>query len=48
MQVLPRSSRSGAGTFLFRRVYVGDVATAVLTALSRDGNVGDCFNVVEA
>jgi nucleoside-diphosphate-sugar epimerase len=47
-----RSGRSllpvGAGTFLFSRVYVGDVATAVLTALSRDGNVGDCFNIVEA
>ena len=38
----------GAGTFLFSRVYVGDVATAVLAALGRDSDAGGCFNIVAA
>lgn len=38
----------GTGSFLFSRVYVGDVAQAVLAALhARDGLAG-CFNIVEA
>ena len=37
----------GTGAFLFSRVYVGDVAAAVLAALSRGSGAGDCFNIVE-
>jgi nucleoside-diphosphate-sugar epimerase len=41
----------GTGSFLFGRVYVGDVAQAVLAALAVLGNesgVGQVFNIVEA
>lgn len=38
----------GAGNFLFSRVYVGDVAQAVLAALASDQRHGGCFNIVEA
>ncbi|SCL73211.1 Nucleoside-diphosphate-sugar epimerase [Micromonospora peucetia] len=38
----------GAGNFLFSRVYVGDVAQAVLAALASEHRHGDCFNIVEA
>lgn len=37
----------GAGNFLFSRVYVGDVAQAVLAALAAEHRNG-CFNIVEA
>jgi nucleoside-diphosphate-sugar epimerase len=43
----------GTGSFLFSRVYVGDVAQAVLAALaaersSAERSSGECFNIVEA
>ncbi len=38
----------GAGNFLFSRVYVGDVAQAVLAALASDQGSGRCLNIVEA
>jgi nucleoside-diphosphate-sugar epimerase len=38
----------GAGNFLFSRVYVGDVAQAVLAALASDHGSGLCLNIVEA
>lgn len=38
----------GAGGFLFSRVYVGDVAQAVLAALASRQSMGDYFNIVEA
>ncbi len=38
----------GAGNFLFSRVYVGDVAEAVLAALAGGQGSGQCFNIVEA
>jgi nucleoside-diphosphate-sugar epimerase len=38
----------GAGNFLWSRVYVGDVAQAVLAALAADGTRGECFTIVEA
>jgi nucleoside-diphosphate-sugar epimerase len=38
----------GAGNFLFSRVYVGDVAQAVLAALVSDHGSGRCLNIVEA
>ncbi len=38
----------GAGNFLFSRVYVGDVARAVLAALASDHGSGQCLNIVEA
>ncbi|HEX5113798.1 MAG TPA: NAD-dependent epimerase/dehydratase family protein [Pseudonocardiaceae bacterium] len=38
----------GAGDFLFSRVYVGDVARAVLAALDTPAGAGECFNIVEA
>jgi nucleoside-diphosphate-sugar epimerase len=37
----------GPGSFLFSRVYVGDVARAVLAALASDQASGQCFNIVE-
>jgi nucleoside-diphosphate-sugar epimerase len=37
----------GAGNFLFSRVYVDDVAKAVLAALTRDHGSGRCLNIVE-
>lgn len=37
----------GAGTFLGSRVYVGDVAEAVLAALGTRRGAGQCLNVVE-
>lgn len=37
----------GAGQFLFSKVYVRDVATAVVCALTEPGAVGETFNVVE-
>lgn len=39
---------AGAGGFLFSRIYVGDVARAVLAALGHGGSTGECFNIVEA
>jgi nucleoside-diphosphate-sugar epimerase len=38
----------GAGNFLFSRVYVGDVAQAVLAALGNGQGFGRCLNIVEA
>jgi nucleoside-diphosphate-sugar epimerase len=38
----------GTGSFLFSRVYVGDVARAVLAALAAEHSSGECFNIVEA
>jgi nucleoside-diphosphate-sugar epimerase len=38
----------GAGTFLFSRVYVDDVATAVALALESASGDGEVFNVVES
>ena len=42
----------GAGTFLFSRIYVGDVATAVAAALERQSTAaaggGELFNIVES
>jgi nucleoside-diphosphate-sugar epimerase len=38
----------GAGTVLFSRVYVGDVATAVAAALETAVGKGEAFNIVEA
>ena len=38
----------GVGTFLFSRVYAGDVAQAVLAALASDHSAGLCLNIVEA
>jgi nucleoside-diphosphate-sugar epimerase len=38
----------GTGTFLFSRVYAGDVAQAVLAALASDEAFGQCLNIVEA
>jgi nucleoside-diphosphate-sugar epimerase len=38
----------GAGNFLFSRVYVGDVAQAVLAALATDRSSGQCLNIVES
>jgi nucleoside-diphosphate-sugar epimerase len=38
----------GAGSFLFSRVYVGDVAQAVLAALASKRAAGQCLNIVEA
>lgn len=38
----------GAGTFLFSRIYAGDVAEAVLAALSVPGTAGQCLNISEA
>jgi nucleoside-diphosphate-sugar epimerase len=39
----------GSGGFLFSRIYVGDVARAVLCALvCGDCGKGECFNIVEA
>ncbi|MEU8005188.1 NAD-dependent epimerase/dehydratase family protein [Catellatospora sp. NPDC049111] len=38
----------GAGNFLFSRVYVRDVAQAVLAALASEHARGECFNIVEA
>ncbi|MBR7831912.1 NAD-dependent epimerase/dehydratase family protein [Actinospica durhamensis] len=40
----------GAGTFLFSRIYVGDVATAVAAALERTATAdeGEVFNIVES
>ncbi len=37
----------GTGTFLFSRVYVDDVAQAVLAALATERGRGECFNIVE-
>jgi nucleoside-diphosphate-sugar epimerase len=37
----------GAGNFLFSRVYVGDVARAVLAALASDQSSGLCLNIAE-
>jgi nucleoside-diphosphate-sugar epimerase len=37
----------GTGSFLVSRVYVGDVAQAVLAALAADQSAGQCFNIVE-
>lgn len=38
----------GAGTVLFSRVYVGDVATAVAAALETTTGEGEAFNIVES
>ncbi|GIH19862.1 NAD-dependent epimerase/dehydratase family protein [Rugosimonospora africana] len=38
----------GTGSFLFSRVYVGDVAQAVLAVLASERGGGECFNIVEA
>lgn len=38
----------GTGSFLFSRVYVGDVARAVLAVLATGHGRGECFNIVEA
>jgi nucleoside-diphosphate-sugar epimerase len=38
----------GAGTFLFSRIYVGDVATAVAAVLERDDLTGEIFNIAES
>jgi len=38
----------GAGSFLFSRVYVGDVAQAVLAVLNMQRGAGQCFNIVES
>ncbi|MEV4411202.1 NAD-dependent epimerase/dehydratase family protein [Catellatospora sp. NPDC049609] len=38
----------GAGNYLFSRVYVGDVAQAVLAALAAEQRHVGCFNIVEA
>lgn len=38
----------GSGTFLFSRVFVADVASAVLLALRHDEAIGQVFNVCEA
>jgi nucleoside-diphosphate-sugar epimerase len=38
----------GAGGFLFSRVYAGDVARAVLAALTSRHSAGECFNIAEA
>ena len=38
----------GTGSFLFSRVYVGDVAQAVLAVLAAERSRGECFNIVEA
>ena len=38
----------GAGTFLFSRVHVGDVAEAVLAALASPESSAQCFNIVQA
>lgn len=37
----------GTGGFLFSRVYVGDVAQAVLGSMSTGRTAGECFNIVE-
>jgi nucleoside-diphosphate-sugar epimerase len=37
----------GTGSFLFSRVYVGDVAQAVLAVLANDQSLAECFNIVE-
>lgn len=38
----------GAGSFLFSRVYAGDVGQAVLAALASGQGSGQCLNIVEA
>jgi nucleoside-diphosphate-sugar epimerase len=38
----------GPGTFLFSRIYVGDVATAVAEVLERDDLAGEIFNIAES
>lgn len=38
----------GTGSFLFSRVYAGDVAQAVLAALASPRSAGECLNIVEA
>jgi nucleoside-diphosphate-sugar epimerase len=38
----------GAGSFLFSRVYAGDVAQAVLATLASPQSAGECLNIVEA
>ncbi|HEV2634994.1 MAG TPA: NAD-dependent epimerase/dehydratase family protein [Actinocrinis sp.] len=38
----------GSGAFLFSRVYVRDVGTAVLAALTTPGSAGETYNVVES
>jgi nucleoside-diphosphate-sugar epimerase len=37
----------GGGSFLSSRVYVGEVARAVLTALATGRGAGECLNIVE-
>lgn len=37
----------GTGSFLFSRVYTGDVAQAVLAALTSARSAGECLNIVE-
>jgi len=38
----------GPGSFLFSRVYAGDVAQAVLATLASQRSAGECLNIVEA
>ncbi len=38
----------GSGSFLLSRVYVDDVAQAVLAAVATDRGRGECFNIVES
>lgn len=38
----------GAGTFLFGRIYAGDVAQAVVATLVTPGSAGQCLNIAEA
>jgi nucleoside-diphosphate-sugar epimerase len=38
----------GPGTFLFSRIYVRDVATAVAAVLERDDLAGEIFNIAES
>jgi len=38
----------GTGSFLFSRVYAGDVAQAVLAVLASPRSAGECLNIVEA
>jgi nucleoside-diphosphate-sugar epimerase len=42
-----RRMPTGAGSFLFSRVYAGDVARAALAALASHRGAGDCVNIVE-
>jgi nucleoside-diphosphate-sugar epimerase len=48
MRARRRRMPIGSGTFLFSRVYVRDVATAVLAALETGNAAGEIFNIAES